>query len=483
MSSVNLKSKVPPVFTHEGAKAANITPLQELIRLTMACMLWEDGFYEGGRTVADRIKELVHKVTLEQAAGVAIEARENMHLRHVPLLVVREMARHPKRRTGAVNLPYDPNDTKFVSSTLARIIQRPDELSEFIAIYWKEKKQPLSKQVKLGLSKAFQKFNEYSLAKYNRKKDIMLRDVLFLSHAKPIDVEPDWHKWDKANRKNYAVDAAAGKADEFLAVVRPEGFAPSELLFGKLVYGQLETPDTWEVELSAGKDKAETFGRLMATNKLGDMAFLRNLRNMTEAGVPESVIVAYGDKRKWGRVLPFRFIAAARVVPQFEPHLERWMFKCLEGTNLLSGKTLLLIDTSGSMDAKLSAKSDLKRTDAAGALAMMLREICEEVAVVCFDDEVWLIPPRRGFALADLTKCRGRGTRLGEAVTWANAQKYDRLIVLTDEQSHDRVSPPEGRGYMINVAANRNGVGYGSWLHIDGFSEAIVDYIQQYEKS
>ena len=59
--------------------------------------------------------------------------------------------------------------------------------------------------------------------------------------------------------------------------------------------------------------------------------------------------------------------------------------------------------------------------------------------------------------------------------------QYDRLIVFTDEQAHDSVPDPRGRGYMVNVASNQYGVGYGKWNHIDGFSEAILDYIRESE--
>lgn len=37
--------------------------------------------------------------------------------------------------------------------------------------------------------------------------------------------------------------------------------------------------------------------------------------------------------------------------------------------------------------------------------------------------------------------------------------------------------------YMVNIAAHRNGIGYREWLHIDGFSEFVIDYIRQYEAS
>ena len=465
MASLNSKTEAPKIYTG----------LQELIRLTMACLLWEDGFYESGKAVGARIRELVHQVSLAEAASVAIEAREGMKLRHVPLLIVREMARHPW---------LSKDEPKIVSETLARVIQRADELTEFLAIYWADGKQPLSKQVKLGLAKAFSKFNEYELAKYNRDKDIKLRDVLFLCHSKPADAKGE--RWTKGPRAAYA---AVPDKNAFAEVFRPQGFSEGELLYGKLIYDQLTTPDTWEVELSKGTDKTVAWSRLLSEKKLGDLAFLRNLRNMTEAGIGTDAIVSYGDSRNWGRVLPFRFISAARVVPQLEPHLERWMFKCLEGSPKLQGRTFLLCDLSSSMDAKLSGKSDLRRVDAMRALAMLLREVCEEVYIVPFTTEAWeAVPPRRGFALVDLLDRKKQGfpdgTYLGKTVEAVNrARDIDRLIVITDEQTADRVPDPVAPlAYMLNVAANKNGVGYGKWLHIDGFSEAVVNYIQKHEE-
>jgi 60 kDa SS-A/Ro ribonucleoprotein len=108
--------------------------------------------------------------------------------------------------------------------------------------------------------------------------------------------------------------------------------------------------------------------------------------------------------------------------------------------------------------------------------------LCEEVQVFAFHNTVEVIPPRRGFALRDaIGKPRG-GTHLGAAVTAVNMQvPYDRLIVITDEQSADRVPAPKAKGYVINVASNKNGVGYGPWTHIDGWSEAVIDYLQEFE--
>src|SRR5271168_2535810 len=160
--------------THEGAPAAAIDAEQALRRSVLSCMLWEGEFYEDGVEIAERIHELVPRVAAERVAALAVEARERMKLRHAPLLLVREMARHASHRG-------------LVAETLARVIQRADELSEFVAIYWTGGRRPLSAQVKKGLAAAFPKFDEYALAKYDRAGTVRLRDVLFLAHAKPVD--------------------------------------------------------------------------------------------------------------------------------------------------------------------------------------------------------------------------------------------------------------------------------------------------------
>ena len=433
MARVNVGSTAFAGQTHEGAPARALTPEQELRRTVLACLLWESGFYESGKTVADRIAALVPKVAPDRVAALAVEARSLMHLRHTPLFLVREMVRHASHRP-------------FVRSTLAAVIQRADELAEYLALYWKDGKVPLAKSVQRGLADAFVKFSAYQLAKYNRDNPVKLRDVLFLSHAEPKDSE----------------QAATWK---------------------QLVDGTLPAPDTWEVELSAGKDKLETWTRLLAENKLGAMALMRNLRNMVEANVDDGSIRTALREMKADRVLPFRFIAAARIMPRFVSELEAGMLRNLEAQASMDGMTLVLVDVSGSMDEKLSAKLDMTRMDAAAGLAVFAREICASCRVLTFSNRLVEVPAYRGLALADaIVKSQEHGsTRLGDAVTRCNQETFDRIIVITDEQSHDRVGGPNGCGYMINVATNKPGVGYGPWRHIDGFSERVLDYIRAVE--
>jgi hypothetical protein len=431
--------------THEGAPAAVITAEQALRRSVLSCMLWESEFYEGGVQVANRIRELVPRVEAGKVAALAVEARERMKLRHAPLFLVREMARHATHRG-------------LVAETLARVIQRADELAEFVAIYWAGGKQPLSAQAKKGLASAFVKFDEYALAKYDRAGVVRLRDVLFLSHAKPVD---------------------ARQAE----------------LWKRLAQNELAAPDTWEVALSAtGREagaasRRETWERLLAERKLGALALLRNLRNVREAGVSEELVLGALAAMKTERVLPFRFLAAARYAPQWEETLEVAMLRSLEGrATRLAGHTVLLIDVSGSMESPLSRKAEMRRADAAYGLAILLREVAEKVTMYTFSEHARLVPSRRGMALRDaMEKSQAHaGTYLGAAVRHVEENHrngYDRLVVITDEQSHDHLRAPSGRGYVINVASNRNGVGYGEWTHIDGWSEAVVDYIAELERA
>ena len=108
-------------------------------------------------------------------------------------------------------------------------------------------------------------------------------------------------------------------------------------------------PDTWEVSLSSGKDKRETFERLIAEKKLGGLALLRNLRLMQKAEVPRKTIADAIEAMRTDRILPYRFITAARYAPDFEPELESAMLKSIKGYARLPGRTRLLIDVSGSM--------------------------------------------------------------------------------------------------------------------------------------
>jgi len=441
---MKLNTKPAAVLTHEGGQAARyIPPVAQLRRTVLACLLWEKEFYEDGKSIADRIMEYAKQVSMEVLIGLAREARKDFNLRHVPLLLLCALAKY---HTGA-----------GVSTTIASVISRADELTEFLAIYAKVNNQEpyklvLSSQVKKGLAKAFKKFSAYQLAKYNRKSAIRLTDVLRLVHPKP-DNEEQSNMWKR------------------------------------LIQGELESPDTWEVALSSGADKKETFTRLIQEDKLGYLALLRNLRNMEEAGVDRKLVTCAIAARKGAeKVLPFRYIAAARQCPSYALLLDAALMVCLDDLPKLTGTTVVLVDVSGSMSHHLSSKSDLTRMDAAAALASIIRS--DDLHVFSFSERLVRVPPYRGLAGIDsvIKSQPNCGTYLGEALQtlYTSGVTFDRLIIITDEQISGRRIPvplQPSKNYIINVASYQNGIGYTKdWVNLTGFSENIIKYIVEYEK-
>ena len=85
----------------------------------------------------------------------------------------------------------------------------------------------------------------------------------------------------------------------------------------------------------------------------------------------------------------------------------------------------------------------MDRLDAACGVAMVCRELCENIKIFTFSNDVVQVPSRRGFALRDavVNSQFHSGTYLGAAVSHINSIQHDRLIVITDEQSHDSAHP------------------------------------------
>lgn len=423
--------------THEGGKAVFLKPYDELKRTVLACMLFEDSYYESGSDQAKRIQELCSKLSALQICTLALEASQKYHLRHIPLFLIVQALKHPDKHT-------------WFSDTIFSIIKRPDQMTDLLALYWKEGKKPLPHQLKKGLAKSFQKFDRYQLAKYNRNNPIKLRDILFLVHPKPLTEQQakDWK--DLANKT-------------------------------------LESPDTWEVRLSAGEEKKKSFEELLKENKLGKLAILRNVRNMYNSGISKELVnQRLSENPK--EMLPFQYLAAAKECPQWEDIIDKAMVKACSIKQKLKGNTIVLVDVSGSMDHPLSEKSKMNRFDAACGMAILLKECCENVFIYSFSLKLIPIPPRHGMALRDaiISSQYHMGTYLGGAlkVIKDNVHGYERIIVITDEQSHDDIPHMNSeKNYILNIAGYKNGVGNtNQWTTITGFSESSIDYIRELEE-
>jgi hypothetical protein len=450
---INKKQPAKPVFTHEGAPSSRIAPLQQLRRLTMACMLWEDTFYVDGKTIASQIEGLCPKVDKDKLLTLTVEVHEKGLLRHMPLFLLLQCIKYKSKNTLLVTMTLPQLTLK---EAISRICTRPDQMTELLSMYWKDGKKPLSNQLKRGLAKAFTRFDEYQLAKYNRDTPVKLKDVLFMCHAKPQDKE-------------------------------------QEALWKRLIDNTMKTPDTWEVRLSRGANKKESFVDLLKTNKMGKLAIIRNLRNMFESGVDKE-LVRTGLMAKSRPILPFQFLGAAKHCPQWEDMIDASMIQACAGKEKLNGDTLVLVDVSFSMSSPISKKSELNRQDAAAGLAILLREVCSNAFFFSFSDQIVPVANRQGMALRDAIKASqpSGGTWLGHCLEVVNKSLEDkninpripeRIIVITDEQTHD--FPPKmeiPKCYILNIAPNPNGIkNNGQWTIITGFSENSIDYIREIE--
>jgi uncharacterized protein with von Willebrand factor type A (vWA) domain len=512
-----VQSYTPSNFerTHQGGIAARIPLEQQLRRSVCSCLLWEDEFQESGESIAQRIVRLARMVPPGEAARLAIDARSHLNLRHVPLLLLAALA-----APGA-------GKSDLISRTLEQVIQRADEITEFLAIYSRvygmastKLRGRLSAQVKKGLGLAFRKFDAYQLARYfnqsgEKVAPIKARDVLMLCRPHPLNraqagmwkrilenkpiVKGGAHSWEVESSRG--VDETVRAVLKDAAELGAEGKMAEGRAVAKVLRAAGISKDEW-TEMRRD-DKKSVFERQLKNGKLGYLALLRNLRSMTEAKVDRELIeAAILARRGAHRVFPFRYIAAARACPQFEGVIDQALSEAIAELPALPGRTVVLVDVSGSMDEKLSGGSDLMRIDAAAALASLMPG---DLRVFTFSNLLVEVPRRFGMAgvQAIIQSQQHGGTQLGMAMAiLAGGSPYsrivngrreraepiemDRLIVITDEQVADKVSPPVGLrhgAYMINVASAKNGVGYGdSWTHLDGFSEQVIRWIAEFEK-
>jgi hypothetical protein len=475
--------------TYGGGASKKAAPLEQLERAVFSCLLFEETHYQTGSAIANQIRAAAKLVDPADISRLAISARQDHGLRSVALYLVALLDENKGR------IPF--TERSLIANTVYEVISRADELAELCALIQKLSGKPLKKclsnQVKKGLARAFTKFKEHSLAKYDRNEAIKLRDVLFLCHAKPLDGVSGFD----ARVRRAATSSTWASLFKHKTLQNSKGSA----LFERLIEGKLATPRTWETELSSGMDKKESFTGLIEDGKLGGLAVIRNLRNMEEAEVGRPLIrKAIANIREGSGILPFQFFAAMKTVPTYEPELSYAMVRSLRGTTRLPGSTLVVIDVSGSMGAGLSGKSTLDLIEASSGLAIIVREIADSMvlyATAGSDYEVKhataLVPATRGFALyrgveEAKHKLGGGGIFLKQCMEYIEKEErgaqFDRVIVLTDEQDCDKKrsaanAPLLGKiNYIVNVAPYNKGLAASKgWVRINGFSDRVIDFI------
>ena len=451
-----------PARTHGGGISTPTNAAELLRRSVNSCLLFEDEFYESGENIADRIKKLTHQVPIDAAIDIAVKAKDS-GLRHAPLWVARHLLNHPGLDRG--------NARSRVQDCVFDVIRRADEIPDFLALYWRDGKTPLSGILKKALERAFDKFTEYQFGKVADKGSVKLRDAMRLVHPVPRDEQK------------------------------------SEL-YSKILSGTLSIPDTWETRLSSGENKKNVFEDLMKRKKLGALALIRNLRNMEQAGVDRMLVRESIANADFSKVFPYQVIQAAQQSPAHSDALEDTLYSSLDHLPKLEGTTAIIVDISGSMGAALSGKSDMTRRVAAAALATLIQSRCQahQTYVTAGSDSTRKHATKEIFdrrfelfrKLKDSTYNRevgGGGIFMVQVVQWLEQQlkgrAIERVIVITDEQDcdlHTQTAKVAAKtigtrgNWIMNVGSSDRGVQYGEgWNHINGFSANIAEYLVQSE--
>ena len=414
------------VVNYEGAEAYRLSPEWELYVASVTSSL-NDKFYESTQTRIEKLRQLITKCEPAFVAKLAAYTRQKMNLRSIPLVLTVELA---KVHRGDAT----------VKKMVTQVVQRADEITELLAFYQianerggTKKLNRLSKQLQAGLQDAFNRFDEYQFAKYNRNAKIKLRDALFLVHPKSKD---------EAQQK----------------------------LFDKIVNNELETPYTWETELSAlgqakyadDEEKAVAFRmkweELIDSGKVGYMALLRNLRNMLEAEVSQQHVTAVcetlssAEAVRRSKQLPFRFLAAYREISEIKSVYTGQVIDALEQAVCVSAanidgfdddtKVLIACDVSASMLIPISPKSKIFAYDIGLMLAMLLKSRCKNAITGMFG-ETWKIidVPVQGI-LANVDAFRHRYGEVGATTNGyliiedliERKVQMDKVMIFTDCQ-------------------------------------------------
>lgn len=383
MAKFNTKAESTKVINHMGSSAFKEKDEFELASLVLTSFA-ENMYYENFDSQYSRMEDLISKIDSKFAAQLAIYSRDKFHMRSMSHVVASILA--DKNLTS---------NKDWATNFYNKIIMRPDDMSEIMALYWKDNKRPLPNALKRGFKNAFDKFDDYQIKKYKmNKRTIKLVDIINLVRPKPLD-------------KNRAAINA-------------------------LITGESAIAETWESKLSeagqgnktkAEKDtaKKEAWIDLIKSGKIGYFALLRNLRNILK-DAPEVIDKAYelltNEKMiRKSKVLPFRYISAYKALQEYTGEnlnkLVRFEYsdnnndvqKLIKGLNealnisvknlpLLKGNSIILSDNSGSMTgdrhngSAISAMSNIKTADISNLFALLFWTRCENTSIGLFGDRL-----------------------------------------------------------------------------------------------
>ncbi|MGW6705802.1 TROVE domain-containing protein [Streptomyces sp. NPDC054956] len=433
---------------HHGSRGFVRDPRSELFLLAVANFVTQRTAYEGGEARDDRFAALVRTLAVEDpewTAGLLGWLRRDGNMRTASLVGAAE---YVKARLDA-GATEGPSNRQVVDSVLLRA----DEPGELLAYWASSYGRAVPKPVKRGIADAVRRlYGESSLLKYDTaSKGFRFGDVLNLVHASPDPAKP-WqgelfrHALDRRHSPESAEVPAGCRtllAHRALMELPVDGRRAAVTAAGG-AERLAEAGMTWEALAGWLQGPMDAAAWEAVIPSMGAMALLRNLRNFDQAGVSDEVAARVAAKISdpetvaRSRQFPFRYLAAYQHAPslRWAYPLERALAHSLGNVPALPGRTLILVDRSGSMWAPLSERSQLNRADAAAIFGTALALRAEHADLVQFGTSSKVIAHRRDESVLKVLERFEDlgGTYTAEAVR-AHYAGHDRVLIVTDEQA------------------------------------------------
>lgn len=458
-----------------GGEAFNMAPIEQLVQIVTTNLMSEPKYYGDVQKVMDNAIEAVAKTNPEFILKLASYTRNEMYLRTISVYLLVKAANMPETK-------------QFVRQYTPYVLRRADEIYEALACHiqvFSDREYPKTKggykipnSLKKGIADTFKNFDEYQFAKYNRPTGVGFK----------------------------------------FAIMKCRPKEPSEII-KKILDDKLETPYTWETELSEKGNKPEVWHQLIDSGRVGYMALLRNLNSMDRAKVDElhytKVLdtLSNPDKVRKSKQFPFRFYSALKNTTIEDPFKKKETKKALNKAlnvsvdNLpkLKGRTFTVADTSGSMQSSISGKSKIQHINIACLMTAMTHKFSENAIAGIFGTNLKIVDDLTGDLLTDTEKLEsinvGWSTNGYLTLRHLNEKQIfcDRVIIFTDEELWDSYGDdgslnkelekykkvnPNILVYLVNLN------GYGETclprnknvVSLSGWSEKILNFISVYEQ-
>ncbi|WP_457031166.1 TROVE domain-containing protein [Kitasatospora sp. P5_F3] len=432
---------------HRSRNSLVREPKAELFLLAAANFSGQHSFYESAEHRDARYSRLIRQLAVsepEWTLDLLRWLRQEAQVRTASLVGAAEFTR------GRLVAGLPGHSRQAIDA----VLQRPDEPGKLLAYWTSHYGRSLPQPLRRGVADAVRRlYSGRALLKYDTgSRTYRFGDVVELTHPSPDPAKP-WqgavfrYALDRRHRPDRAVPPAS---DELLTahhLLQSVPVAERRAL--------VTSPDSAELLAAAGMTWEALAGWLQGPldaaaweaviPSMGPMALVRNLRNFDQAGVSDEVAAQVARRISdpaevaRSRQFPFRYLAAYRNAPSLRwgHALELALGHSLANVPALPGRTLILVDRSGSMFDRPSGRTELNRADSAAIFGTALKIRAAEADLVEFGSGSRVVEVARGESVLRVVDRFGNlgGTDTGAAVR-THYRQHDRVVVITDEQTN-----------------------------------------------